>query len=175
MNALALTYTPESLLYMVEHGDTKMCGKTPQQAFTLMLLAQAKGLHPITALLDYDIISGRPSKTSKAIIRDFLAAGGKVEWHEFTDKKCDATFSHPSGGTIRIDWDMERAARAGLLRNDMYKKYPRNMLKARCISDGVGMVYAEAMDGMYTPEETADFEPMPIDQPLQITEIQEEF
>jgi hypothetical protein len=129
-------------------------------------VAQAKGLHPITALMDYDIISGRPSKTAKAIMRDFLGAGGKVEWHEWNDQRCDATFSHPQGGTIRVDWDMERAKTAGLLKNEMYKKFPRNMLKARCISDGVGMVYSEAMDGMYTPEEVADFEPLPKDQPL---------
>jgi hypothetical protein len=45
----------------------------------------------------------------------------------------------------------------------MYKKYPRQMLRSRCVSEGVRTVYPAATSGMYVPEEVQDFdEPRPI-------------
>lgn len=135
--------------------------KTVPQALTLMLIAQAEGRHPVLAARDYDIIQGRPSKKSEAMLRDFLTNHGKVEWHELTDGAAEATFSHPVGGEVRLKWDMERAKQAGLLGKpgDMWKKYPRQMLRARCVSEGIRTVCPMATSGMYVPEEVADFAP----------------
>jgi hypothetical protein len=132
--------------------------KTPDQALALMLVAQAEGRPAALVARDYSIIQGRPSKTAEAMLRDFQAAGGKVEWHELTDAKVDATFSHPLGGTARIDWDMARAKQAGLAGKDggMYQKYPRAMLRSRVVSEGVRTVWPGATSGMYTPEEAHD-------------------
>lgn len=136
--------------------------KSPDQALALMLVAQAEGMHPAIAARDYDIISGRPAKKSEAMLRDFLAAGGKVEWHSLSDTLAAATFSHPAGGTVRIDWDMKRAAQAGLSGKDMWKKYPRNMLRARCVSEGVRTVCPSATSGMHAPEEANDMGEAPV-------------
>lgn len=130
--------------------------KSPDQVLALMLVAQANGQHPAAAARDYDIIQGRPAKKAEAMLRDFIAAGGSVQWHELTDNRADATFSHPQGGTVRVDWDMARARTAGLAGKDMYKKFPRQMLRSRIISDGVRTVYPAATGGMYTPDETHD-------------------
>lgn len=126
------------------------------QALALMLVAQAEGRHPATAAQDYSIIQGRPSKKADAMLRDFLAAGGKVEWHALTDEQADATFSHPAGGAARIDWTLDRANKAGLAGNAMYKKYPRQMLRSRVVSEGVRTVCPGATSGMYVPEEVQD-------------------
>lgn len=133
--------------------------KTPEQAISLMLIAQAEGLHPAIAARDYDIIQGRPSKKSEAMMRSFIANGGRVRWHQLDDTCADATFSHPAGGEVRIVWDMRRAATAGLSGKDNYKKFPRQMLRSRCISEGVRTVCPMATSGMYVPEEVADMEP----------------
>lgn len=132
--------------------------KNVDQAIALMVVAQAEGTHPALVARDYDIIQGRPSKKSEAMLRAFMASGGHVQWHELTDTKADATFSHPAGGTVRIDWDMPRADRAGLTsKNDsMYKKYPRAMLRSRVVSEGCRAVCPSSTSGMYTPEEAAD-------------------
>jgi hypothetical protein len=133
--------------------------KTPEQAIALCLVAQAEGRHPALAARDYDVINGRPAKTAEAMLRDFIEAGGKVEWHELSDTNADATFSHSSGGTVRITWDLDRAKMAGLTGKDMYKKYPRQMLRSRVVSEGVRTVCPAATSGMYVPEEVAAFEP----------------
>lgn len=129
--------------------------QNPEQALALCLVAQAEGRHPASAAQDYHIISGRPAKKADAMLRDFLAAGGKVEWHALTDEQADATFSHPSGGSARIDWTMKRARDAGI-NNPMWKKYPRQMLRSRVVSEGVRTVCPGATSGMYVPEEVQD-------------------
>jgi len=121
-----------------------------------MLIAQAEGRHPASAANDYNIIQGRPAKKADAMLRDFLSAGGKVQWLALDDKQAEATFSHPSGGTVTIGWDMARAKAAGLGGKDMWAKYPRQMLRSRVVSEGIRTVFPGATSGMYVPEEIED-------------------
>jgi len=60
--------------------------KTTDQAVALMMIAHAEGRHPALAARDYDIIQGRPAKKAEAMLRDFLDAGGKVQWHALDDQ-----------------------------------------------------------------------------------------
>lgn len=129
--------------------------QNPEQALALCLVAQAEGRHPASAAQDYHIISGRPAKKADAMLRDFISAGGKVEWHKLDNETADATFSHPYGGTVRIDWTLQRAQAAGIA-NPMWKKYPRQMLRSRVVSEGVRTVCPGATSGMYVPEEVQD-------------------
>ena len=133
---------------------------TKEQALVLMAISQAEGRHPAEAARDYNIIQGRPAKTSEAMMRDFIHAGGRVEWHALSDDVADATFSHPQGGTIRIVWDTARAAKAGLASKDMWRKFPRQMMRSRCVSEGVRTVCPMATSGMYVPEEVRDMPTM---------------
>jgi len=141
-------------------ASSKLFGiTTKEQALALMLVAQAEGLHPATAARDYHIIQGRPALKADAMLARYLNSGGKVEWHEHTDTKVAATFTHPAGGALRIDWDMERAKKAGLGGKDMWAKYPRQMLRARVISEGIRATNPAVATGIYTPEEVQDMEP----------------
>lgn len=135
--------------------------RTSEQALALMAISQAEGTHPALAARDYHIIQGRPTLKADAMLARFQAAGGKVEWHDYTDIKVSATFSHPQGGTVMIDWDMNRARKADLGTKENWKKYPRNMLRARVISEGVRTVYPGVCVGIYTPEEAQDFDDRP--------------
>lgn len=138
----------------VTFAKSKMFGaKEPEQVMALLLLAQAEGIHPATAMRDFDVIQGRPAKKAEAMLRSFIAAGGKVEWHAMTDVLADATFSHPQGGSARISWDIERARKAGLADKDNWKKYTRQMLANRVISEGCRRIYPASTSGIYTPEE----------------------
>jgi len=138
-------------------ASSKLFGMTtPEQALSLMLVAQAEGRHPASAAQDYHIIQGRPAKKSDAMLRDFLSAGGKVQWLALDDKRAEATFSHPAGGTVTIAWDIDRAKRAALSGRDMWAKYPRQMLRSRVVSEGIRTVFPGATSGMYVPEEVPD-------------------
>lgn len=128
----------------------------PNAVLTLCMLAQAEGQHPAVVFRDYHIISGKPAKKAEAMHRDFLAAGGKIEWHRCDDDCADATFSHPQGGSMRITWDNARVQQAQLTGNAMHKKYPRQMKRSRVISEGVRSVFPMATSGLYESGEVQD-------------------
>ncbi len=136
--------------------------RTSDQALSLMAIAQAEGMHPAIAARDYHIIQGKPALKADAMLARFQNNGGKVEWHEYTDQRVAATFSHPSGGSVIIDWDMPRAKAAHLGARDIWKTYPRQMLRARVISEGIRTVFPGIAVGMYTPEEVQDFDERPM-------------
>lgn len=137
--------------------------QTPAQALTLMMLAQADGLHPIDAVRRYDIIQGRPAMKSQAMQAEFQKAGGKIEYHRSDDDACDATFTGPDGNSLRVCWDMKRAQAAGLTsKPGPWKQFPAAMLRARCVSEGVRAVLPGVCLGIYTPEEVEAFEPIPV-------------
>jgi hypothetical protein len=132
--------------------------KTPDQAIALMIVAQAEGRHPGTVAREYHIISGRPALRSDAMLARFQQSGGSIQWGERTDKAVSGTFSHPQGGELTLTWTIEDAKRAGIYANQ-WMKYPRQMLTARVISEGVRAVFPAVVAGVYTPEEVQDFDP----------------
>jgi hypothetical protein len=135
--------------------------KTPDQALALMLIAQAEGMHPAIAARDYHVIQGRPALKADAMLARFQQAGGKVEWLKYDDKEVSAKFSHPQGGTATITWTIEQARSAGLATKDVWRQYPRQMLRSRVISEGVKTIYPGVAIGVYTPEEIQDFDTKP--------------
>ena len=142
-------------------AESKLFGiQTPAQALALGLLCQAEGRHPAEAARDYHIINGKPSLKSEAMLARFQQAGGKVDWHEYTHESVSGTFSHPQGGSLKVSWTMQDATRAGLTGNPTWKKFPRQMLKARCISEAVRGIFPGVLSGLYAPEEVSEFTPV---------------
>jgi hypothetical protein len=135
--------------------------KKPTEAMALMLIAQAEGKHPATVFSQYHVIQGRPALKADAMLARFQQAGGSVQWTERTDKACAATFAHPQGGKCDIRWTLDDAKRAGLLSGKSnWNQYPRQMLSARVVSEGVRAVFPGVLGGFYTPEEVGQFEPL---------------
>jgi len=136
--------------------------KTADEAMALMLIAQAEGQHPAIAARDYHIIQGRPALKADAMLARFQAAGGKVEWKEYTDECVAGLFSHPSGGSITVRWTISQAQQIGLVKPQSgWHKYPRAMLRSRCISEGIRAVYPGCVVGTYSVEEVQDFDDKP--------------
>ncbi len=133
--------------------------KRKEEALALMIVAQAENRHPGSVAAEYHIIQGRPALRADAMLARFQQAGGSVEWGTYTDAEVSAIFTHAQGGSVKIEWTMERAKKAGLTGKDNWNKYPRQMLRARVISEGVRTCYPAVCVGVYTPEEVQDFEP----------------
>jgi hypothetical protein len=135
-------------------ANSRMFGfKTQDEALAIMLLCQGEGLHPAVALRDYHVISGRPSMKSDAMLARFQQAGGSVKWSRYDEGAVSGVFSHPAGGSVEITWTIEQAKAANLSGKDVWRAYPRAMLRARCISEGIRTVFPACIVGTYTPEE----------------------
>jgi len=133
--------------------------KDESQAMSLMLLAQAEGLHPMTAIQDFDVVQGRPARKTHSILARFQSAGGKVSWEEISPLRACGVFSHPQGGSLTVEWTFEQAKKIGLTGKDNWKNYPKAMLRARCIAEGVRAVFPGAIGGMMSVEEAQDSQP----------------
>ena len=141
-------------------ASSKMFGfKNQQEAMAIMLLCQAENLHPAVAMRDFHVIQGRPALKADAMLARFQQAGGSVKWKEYTDDRVTGEFSHPSGGTLEVTWTLEQAKRIGIANKDNWRNYPRAMLRARVLSEGIRAVYPGCVVGVYTPEEVQDFAP----------------
>ena len=141
-------------------AGSKMFGfKNTQEAMAIMLLCQAENMHPAVAMRDFHVIQGRPALKADAMLARFQQAGGKVDWKEYTDAKVTGLFSHPQGGSLEVSWTLQQAKSIGIANKDNWKNYPRAMLRARVISEGIRSVYPGCVVGVYTPEEVQDFSP----------------
>jgi len=140
---------------------------TADRAFTMMMLAQAEGCHPMQALQRYDIIEGekgppKPAKKSDAMLADFQQRGGKVGWDVMSETEVRATFEAPGlTKPLTVSWTIAMATKANLVNKYNWKNYPRAMLRARVISEGIRASMPGVVAGLYTPEEVQDFSPIP--------------
>ena len=136
--------------------------KTVPQALSLMAIAQAEGKHPALAAQEYHVIQGRPALKADTMLARFQQAGGVVEWCDYSDAKVSGRFSHPQSSPkpVLIEWTFAQAQKIGLTGKDNWKNYPRAMLRARVISEGVRTVYPGIAIGTYSVEEMQDMGPM---------------
>jgi hypothetical protein len=141
---------------------------TKQSAFALLLICQAEQTHPVLAMKRYHIIEGRPAMRADAMQAEFQRAGGLIQWVRSDAEICEAVFTHPvqarEGVTVRVTFaelDAAGVTKGKYGVKDNWRKFPRQMLRARAISEGVRMVLPGVVAGIYTPEEVADFEPLP--------------
>lgn len=146
--------------------------KAEEQIFTLMLVAQSEGIHPIKALMAYDVINGQPAlKASEALAR-YMDAGGKIEWIKSDKESAKARFTHPSSGSFEYEYTIEDATEAGLINRDNWKKNLKAMLRARCTNAGIRMSYPRCLNNMYTADEVQDFTPIEENQKEEILECE---
>ena len=133
--------------------------KTEAEALSIMLIAQAEGRSPALAARDYHVIQGRPALKADAMLARFQQEGGVVEWVTYSDTKVAGKFSHPKSCPVpvQIEWTIDMAKRIGLATRDNWRNYPRAMLRARVISEGVRTTYPGIAVGIYTVEEVQDF------------------
>lgn len=129
------------------------------QIFTLMMLSYKDGTNPVQASMDYHIIQGKPALSSQATLSRFQKAGGKIKYIKRSDTECIIEFSHDQAGSLTVEWNLERARKAGLnINRESWQKYPRQMLSARCLAEGVRALYPACLDGLYLVEEVQDFD-----------------
>jgi len=152
-------FTVAEVEQMARHAAaSRMYGMDAAQAFTLMMLCYSDGIDPIQAVRRYHVIQGRPAMRADAMLAEFQRLGGSVEWVRTDDEGCEAIFSHPRHARKgqRVAFTLDDARRAELAAKDNWRHYPRQMCRARAISEGIRLVMPGIVVGIYTPEELTD-------------------
>jgi hypothetical protein len=134
----------------------------PEQGMVLAMTCLAEGKAPLELAKTYHIIEGKLTMRSDAMLGRFLSAGGKVKWITRNNDEVKALWSH-EGSEIEIGVTVEEMKANGVALSgkgglkDNWRKFPRQMLTARCISEGVRLLAPQIVSGVYTPEEVQDF------------------
>ena len=128
---------------------------TPEQILTLMMICQAEGGNAISSVQRYENIKGRVYKTSKAMLSDFLSAGGVVEWLKTDAEIAEAKFFAPDGkNQVQLSYTIAQAKKSGLIKpGSVWDKNPEDMLRARLVSKALRMIYPQATSLMPASEE----------------------
>lgn len=122
-----------------------------------ILYGREVGLPPMTALTQTHVIEGKPSMSAEAMRAMILAAGHDLEFVEATGGMCTMRARRRGAESWQqVSWSIDMARAAGLLGKDVWKRYPRAMLIARCTTDLSRMVFPDVIHGFRSVEEMQD-------------------
>lgn len=152
--------------------------KSAAQATVKVLRGQELGLGPVTALEQIHVVQGRTA-LSAGLIGAMIKRSGRYDYRitKHTDNECEIAFFENGKEIGRSTFTMKDAERAGLLKKDNWRQYPRNMLMARALSNGARWYCPDVFGGaVYTPEElqTIDVEAVVVDEKPQTQEQKEQ-
>lgn len=126
--------------------------KQAVQAFVKIQAGQEIGLPPFASMSGIHIIQGKPTLGS-GVIASAVKGSGKYDYKvkELNDKSCSIDFYQGTENIGNSTFTIEDAKKA-LTKN--IDKFPKNMLFARAISNGVKWYCPDVFAGpVYVPEE----------------------
>jgi len=137
----------------------------PSQGLIVALTCYTEHISPIEFARTYHIVNGRLSIRADAMQAQFLRQGGRIRWITSTNEKCEAVFSHPEYAPegVTLSLTIEEMVNSGVAvdgRSQLkqtWKSFPRQMLRARVVSEGCRMLTPGIVAGIYTPEEVSEF------------------
>jgi len=125
------------------------------QAVVKILAGRELGLGPIASMTGINIIKGKVALGSN-LMATTVKRDPRYDYRviEMTAERCEIVFFENGKELGRSEFSAGDAAKAGLS-GDNWRKYPRNMLFARAMSNGVRWYCPDAFGGapIYTPEE----------------------
>ena len=156
-----LAYTPrdpqEAFELAKRFAASKLLGEvgTPEQAFLIMATGAELGIPATTALRSIRVQAGKPT-LSADLLRSLVLRSPACEYFrcaESTDISCRWVTKRKNHPEESLTWTMADAERAGLSGKDNYRKYPRQLLNARCSAELARRVYPDVVLGVYLPDE----------------------
>ena len=134
--------------------------KSVAQALVKIEAGRSLGLPAIVAMSEVHVIEGKPQLGAGAL-STLVKRSGRYDYRvvELTDEKCTLRFIDRGEGVGESVFTLEDAKRAGLATRNTWKQYPRNMLFARAISNGVAWFAPDVVSGrFYTGDEIQELD-----------------
>jgi hypothetical protein len=120
------------------------------------------GLPPVVSMTGINVIKGRVTLSANVMAAIMKRAGYKLKTRFDGEQSCAITVIDPDGENLgESSFSMDDAKRAGL-GGDNWKKFPRNMLFARAVSNAARWFAPEVLTGAITPEELGEVEEPPV-------------
>ena len=138
--------------------------KTQAQAVVKILAGKELGLSPFESMKNIYLVSGKLALQSNALA-SLIKTSKKYDYKvdTLTNEECSISFFEFIGDkkeTIGVStFTFKDAAKAGLVNKDNWKNFPRNMLFARALANGVRFYCPDAACGWHIQEELEELLP----------------
>jgi hypothetical protein len=130
--------------------------KQANQAVVKILAGSELGFGPFASMVGVSIIQGKPAVGAN-LMAAALKRTGKYNYRvtKNTEKEVEITFFEGKEEIGKSSFTWSDAEKAGLTNKDNWKRYPRNMLFARALSNGIRWFTPDIYNGatVYTPDE----------------------
>jgi hypothetical protein len=138
--------------------------RTASQAFAKIMLGRSLGLGPMQAMTGIHIVEGKPqlaATTLAGFVRQHPDYDYQVAQHD--DKTCEIFFYGADSRELGTSsFTLDEAKQAGLVKpKSAWEKYPKNMLFARAMSNGVRWYCPDLFGGVPVYTEADEFEVRP--------------
>lgn len=143
---------------------------TAGKVLATIMTGRELGLPPMLSTRSIRIMkdTGLPIISADVLLGAFKRMGGRGTFTVLTDTNATLELRHPNGDTHTETFSIEDARRAGLLAksggtddagkrlDNNWQKYPKAMLRSRCITAGLKSVGWEPAAGMYDADEAEE-------------------
>ena len=134
--------------------------KSPEQALFVILTGRDLGLSPTQSLRSINVIQGKVEVAADMQLALFKRAGGRAVWRTLTAETAVLDLTHPNGDKHTESFTIADARQAGLSGGN-YAKFPKAMLRSRCITAGMKSVGFDVLAGVYAEGELGGDAPKP--------------
>lgn len=135
--------------------------KSQAQACVKILAGRELGLSPFESMKNLYLVSGKLAIQSNALA-SLVKSSAKYDYMlmSLTAEECKIVFLENVGDKQKelgvSEYTIKDAAKAGIINKENWKSYPKNMLFARALSNGVRFYCPDACCGWHTAEELED-------------------
>jgi hypothetical protein len=130
--------------------------RSTEATFLIIQKGRELGIPATEALSKIAVISGKPvcgGELILGLIKSRVGADAVIV-EESDSEKCTVSYARPGWDKRRsFTFTMDDARKAGLAGKDIWKQYPANMLRWRCVSIVGRMEFADVIGGLYVAEE----------------------
>lgn len=148
--------------------------KTQAQAAVKILAGRELGLSPFESMKNLYLVNGKLAIQSNALA-SLIKSNPKYDYRvdSVTNEECKISFFEVKGDKKELlgvsEFTFKDAAKAGLVNKENWKSFPKNMLFARALANGVRFYCPDAACGWHVQEEYEDLVPVNRTETITIT------
>ena len=143
---------------MVKTGFLPDHIRTGEQFAAIVLVGREMGIPTMRAIRSLQIIKGNVTEKADSQLARFKEAGGRAQFEALDDARAVLHLVHPNGDTHTETWTINDSRKAGLT-GGMHGKFPRAMIRSRCITAALKSIGWAGAVGNYDPDELRDQPP----------------
>lgn len=158
MNPVTWKLVREQADVLFKSGFLPLGVKSPEAAVAIMMKGNEIGFKPMQAFAHIHVINGKTGLSAEGMLAliHLKCPKAKILFQQLDNEVCRIAANRPGELATIFTFLIEDAKRAGLLGKPggNWEKYPRAMLRSRCISEMARTLFPDIITGFsYTPEE----------------------